>query len=246
MEIEKIKILKSFWFVHILTGWISGWLLILILIPYAIGAVGYRIIGFTMSFIPMVINLALFHKNMKFAETIDFSSMRMGSIIMLVVYIAVFMGFPFGDVGFVVVVILFWLASIVGSFYIGAGYLNLGRKIGNNLLSIGGIVFIVLPPIGGLAIGAGLGKLINKLDEMWTKDYEKTIISAIINKALDGETVQSIDLLGKTEMEALMLKILLKDFFKKYKFAKVEKGKIKVKESAIRSIRLLENRTINL
>lgn len=236
---DRIRSLRNFWLFHIITGWISGWLFILIIVPYAIGTV-------VLGFFPIVINSVLFYKNMKFGRIVDSSSIEVGSMIMLALFLAVFMGLPTSGDVFVIIIVILWIGAMFGSIYLGIGFLKLGRELGIKTITTGGILYILFPPIGGLIIGLGLGKLLDKLKSIKNSDLEERLLLKAINNALEGKYVQNIEEFQDLNVAPVFLLIVLKEIFKNFPIGKLEEGKVHVKEKVVEAIKMLETKVLEI
>ena len=242
--LARIKRLSSLWMLQIIFGWISGWLYLLLIVPIVTSFLleGFFAIGI-IGILFCLVNVYVAYETLIFSREIDKMLLQFGAITMFVSLILGLISFSVGPDAAIMILALGWLLAVASSIMYAVSFVALSRDIKNAYLLIGGILYLIFPPIGGLVVGISLNSLGKEVDRILTSEKFEEIKIFIMEKIFNRDRQISIeDITKRYDIPITLTLIVTRELLSQVSLGRVKERTIVIDEELQNALVKLENR----
>jgi len=229
---------------QIIFGWISGWLYLLLIVPIVTSFLleGFFAIGI-IGILFCLVNVYVAYETLIFSREIDKMLLQFGAITMFVSLILGLISFSVGPDAAIMILALGWLLAVASSIMYAVSFVALSRDIKNAYLLIGGILYLIFPPIGGLVVGISLNSLGKEVDRILTSEKFEEIKIFIMEKIFNRDRQISIeDITKRYDIPITLTLIVTRELLSQVSLGRVKERTIVIDEELQNALVKLENR----
>jgi len=237
--LTNLKRLSYLWILQIISGWVSGWLLVLLVIPLVLGMLSTPIVGLLLGIIPIGINIYTLYLTLLFNRIENCGSLKLGIYISLLAYFLALISFCTNFDTLLGILGIAWSISTIGSLLMCVGFIKIGKNTNIRLWLFGGILYAIFPPIGGILIGIGYEGLRKSIQELLNSDVVRKVNAVIINRIFDRQSKIPISgIKREVDLPETKLKLLIATILEEFPLGKIKEELIvvnkKLQETLIR------------